>query len=129
MAVQRNKKKPTKKPLLLRRKTDPKGVENKTPLLLRRKKLTGNNNTTSKSAKKESTSKAPKFGEMYMKNLRAKQARLNSKPKAKVTTPSKRKTVKSVIKPKVSGIVKNAGASKPKGTILKKAPVKKTYDS
>jgi len=123
MAISRNNKRPTKKPLLLRRKSDPKGVENKTPLLLRRKKLTGNNQT-SNSTKKESTSKVSKFGERYLKNLRAKQARLNSKPKAKSSSESKRKPVKSLVKPKVSGIVKKAGISKPKGTVIKKAPVK-----
>ena len=39
MAIKKKQKPPTKKPLLLRRKTDPKGVENKTPLLLKIKKL------------------------------------------------------------------------------------------
>ena len=124
MAISRNNKRPTKKPLLLRRKSDPKGVENKTPLLLRRKKLTENNNTASKSTKKESTSKVAKFGARYMENLKKRQARLNAKPKGKSTTPTKRKPVKSLVKPKVSGIVKKAGISKPTGTIIKKAPVK-----
>ena len=45
----------------------------------------------------------------------------------KSTTPpprTKRQPVKSLIKPKVSGIVKNAGISKPKGSIITKVPVK-----
>ena len=127
MAIQKKKKTPTKKPLLLRRKTDPKGVENKTPLLLRRKKLTANNNQTSKSSNQKSNSNLAKFGERYMKNLKAKQARLNPKPKGKLTTTTKRQPVKSVISRRVTGAVtptSTKGPIKPKGSIITKVPVK-----
>ena len=69
---------------------------------------------------KKTTPVTRKFGERYMKNLKAKQARLNPKPKSKSTTPRTQAVVTSTVKKRKATKAFRAGQT------IKSAPLTST---